>query len=77
VLPFLHREAIAARVDLKADRKAGVLRVLGAWAEPGVDVLEVGEALAAALREAAGWQALSAVTVEPRGDLAPVLAPLV
>lgn len=76
VLPFLHDEGIRARVDLKSDRKAGVLQVLGAWLEPGSDVLEVAEALAGSLREAAAWQGLSSVEVSPRGDLAPVVAPL-
>lgn len=74
VLPFLHDEALRARVDLKADRKAGVLRVLASWLEPGSDALDTATALAAELRAAAGWLALSDVVVEPRGDLAPVLA---
>jgi uncharacterized protein YcaQ len=74
VLPFLHDEAIRARVDLKADRKAGVLRVLSSWLEPGSDPLDTAQALAAELRRAAFWQELDDVVVEPRGDLAPVLA---
>jgi len=74
VLPFLHDERIAARVDLKSDRKAGVLRVLASWLEPGGDPVDVATALAAELRRAADWQGLGEVVVEPRGDLAPVLA---
>jgi uncharacterized protein len=73
VLPFLHDEALRARVDLKADRKAGVLLVQSAFAEPGHDAGETAAALAAELRRAAGWQSLSDVVVLPRGDLAPAL----
>ncbi|MCW2622419.1 MAG: cytoplasmic protein [Frankiales bacterium] len=73
VLPFLHREALAARVDLKSDRAAGVLRVLAAWLEPGRDPADVGPALGSELQRAAHWQGLSAVVVEPRGDLAAAL----
>jgi uncharacterized protein YcaQ len=74
VLPFLHNEALAARVDLKADRKAGVLRVLASWLEPGADAVDVATALAVELRRAADWQGLADVVVEPRGDLARVLS---
>ncbi|MEX2290367.1 MAG: crosslink repair DNA glycosylase YcaQ family protein [Mycobacteriales bacterium] len=74
VLPFLHDEALRARVDLKSDRRAGVLRVLASWLEPGSDAADTAEALAAELREAACWQGLTDVVVEPLGDLAPALA---
>jgi uncharacterized protein YcaQ len=74
VLPFLHEEALRARVDLKADRKAGVLRVMASWLEPGSDPLGTAEALALELRRAAAWQGLDDLLVEPRGDLAPALA---
>jgi uncharacterized protein YcaQ len=77
VLPFLHDERIAARVDLKSDRKAGVLRVAASWLEPGGDPLDVAGALARELRRAADWQGLGEIVVEPRGDLAPVLAQVV
>ena len=76
VLPFLHDEQLSARVDLKADRKAGVLRVLASWLEPGRDAVDVATALAAELQRAADWQGLAEVVVEPRGDLAPILAAL-
>jgi len=74
VLPFLHEEALAARVDLKSDRRVGVLRVAAAWQEPGGDAGAVAAALACELRRAAAWQGLDDVVVEPRGDLAPALA---
>jgi uncharacterized protein len=69
VLPFLHDEALRARVDLKADRAAGVLRVAAAWLEPGEDAGEVAAALAGELRQAAAWQGLEHVEVAGRGDL--------
>jgi uncharacterized protein YcaQ len=68
-LLFLHHEAVRARVDLKADRKAGVLRVLSAWREPDHEP-GTAEALAVELGRAASWQGLGEVVVEDRGDLA-------
>jgi uncharacterized protein YcaQ len=68
-LLLLHDEAIRARVDLKADRKAGVLRVLAAWREPDHGP-GTAQALAGELRRAATWQGLADVVVEDRGDLA-------
>ena len=74
VFPFLLDDALVARVDLKADRAAGVLRVPGAFAEAGADVPRVAAELAAALRETAAWQRLDGVVVGGRGDLAVPLA---
>jgi uncharacterized protein YcaQ len=68
-LLFLHDEAIRARVDLKSDRKAGVLRVMAAWREPEGIHAETASALAEQLRQAAVWQGLDDVVVEGRGDL--------
>ncbi|HXQ12600.1 MAG TPA: crosslink repair DNA glycosylase YcaQ family protein [Caulobacteraceae bacterium] len=70
VYPFLLGEQIAARVDLKADRAAGVLRVQAAHREPGADEGQVASALAAELRTAADWLQLPDVAVAGRGDLA-------
>jgi uncharacterized protein len=76
VLPFLLDEALVARVDLKADRQAGVLRVKAAWVEDSASEPDrVAAALAASLAEMAAWMGLGAgVEVNPRGDFAAPLA---
>jgi hypothetical protein len=73
VLPVLVDDRLAGRVDLKSDRKAGVLLVQAAWTEPGEDPDRVAERLAPVLEAAARWQGLTGVEVVPRGDLAPAL----
>jgi uncharacterized protein YcaQ len=73
VLPFLEGDALTARVDLKADRKAGALRVQASHAEPWATP-DTAPRLAAELDLMAGWLGLERVVVEPRGDMAQALA---
>jgi len=75
VLPFLLGETIAARVDLKADRRAGVLVVQAAHREPGAPAQTATE-LVAELWLLAGWLGLDDVVIAPQagGDLVEVLA---
>jgi uncharacterized protein YcaQ len=74
VFPFLLDGELVARVDLKADRCAGLLRVPGAFSEPRIaNASQVVTELAAALKEMAQWLQLDGIAVGERGDLAAVL----
>ena len=70
VLPFLMGEGFAARVDLKADRKASNLLVHAAYLEERRDAKAVASALADELRSMARWLQLERITVGAKGNLA-------
>ncbi|HNM85012.1 MAG TPA: crosslink repair DNA glycosylase YcaQ family protein [Mycobacterium sp.] len=70
VWPFLLDGELVARVDLKSDRAAGALHVVGAFAEAGRDRAHVARALAGELTTMARWLGLGAVRVGETGDLA-------
>ncbi|MFT4285396.1 MAG: crosslink repair DNA glycosylase YcaQ family protein [Protaetiibacter sp.] len=72
-LPVLVDDALVGRIDLKNDRKRGVLRVQSAWREEGVPDA-VAERIVPALRELAAWQGLGELEVVDRGDLARAVA---
>jgi uncharacterized protein YcaQ len=65
VMPFLHRGRLEGRVDLKADRAGGRLRVFGVFLEAGIrrpnDTID---ALASELWHLARWLNLSEIAVE-------------
>lgn len=77
-LPFLLGDLIEARVDLRADRRRGVLEVRESHREPlphvparrRAEERELASALADELARAARWQGLGSIEVMPRGDLA-------
>ncbi|RWP31384.1 winged helix-turn-helix domain-containing protein [Mesorhizobium sp.] len=73
VLPFLLGESIVARIDVKADRPAGVLRVHAAYAEPGAPPQTAAE-LFEELKLMQGWLGLERIEVTPAGDLGSALA---
>ena len=70
VMPFLLGDRVAARVDLKADRKTSTLLVHAAHVEAGRKAGEVAEALASELRTLASWLALDSFRLAAKGNLA-------
>lgn len=69
VMPFLLDGLLAARLDLKSDRKEKRLLVLGGHAEPGVDVSTIAPALKVELKLLAHWLGLERVVVKARTEL--------
>lgn len=63
VMPFLLDDELVARVDVKADRRAGVLRVQGAFLEGSASAGRVATPLALELRALALWLELDDVVV--------------
>jgi len=74
VLPFRLGDRIAARVDLKADRKSGCLCVLAAHLEPGTAAANCAAALADELTSLGRWLTLDSIDVRHNGDFARQLA---
>ncbi len=72
-LPVLVGDRIVARVDLKADRAASVLRVQSAWWEPRAHPDADAERIAEELTRAALWQGLERISVSGWGDAADAL----
>jgi uncharacterized protein YcaQ len=81
-IPFLLDDRFVARVDLRSDRRRGILEVLEAHREdlPSMREAErvpgderVAPALAEELARAARWQGLDGIEVHPVGNLAPAL----
>jgi uncharacterized protein len=73
VLPFLLGDRLVARVDLKSDRQAGVLRVAGAFREEDAEEGRVAAELADELRLVSRWLGLGGVEIGRKGDLAAAL----
>lgn len=76
VLPVLVDDELVGRIDLKSDRKAGVLRVQHATIEPGsaARAADLARRVAPVLEEAASWQGLQEVLVAGTGTWARDLA---
>jgi uncharacterized protein len=69
VWPFLLDGELVGRVDLKGDRSADALHVVGAFVEADRSPSRVAEALAGELETMAQWLGFGRVTVGDRGNL--------
>jgi uncharacterized protein len=70
VLPFLLKNRLLGRVDLKADRQRSVLEVRSAHAEPGAVPLEFADVLTGELKKLAAWLELAEIELHQRGNAA-------
>lgn len=70
VWPFLLDGELVARVDLKADRAANALHVVGAFIEEDRSPSRVAAALSTELETMANWLGLAGLTIGDRGNLA-------
>ena len=73
VLPFLMGDRLAARVDLKAERKSRTLLVRAAHLEECADGPATADSLAAELRRLSAWLGLDSIAVGRKGSLSRVL----
>lgn len=69
VLPFLLDGRLVGRVDVKADRTVGKLRVPAAYAEAETGRRATARSLAAELREMADWLGLADIAPGQKGNL--------
>jgi len=74
VLPFRVGDTIAARIDLKADRKASILRVQNAHLENGADLRKTAGLLATELQSLAEWLGLGSVAARKSSAFEKALA---
>lgn len=73
VLPVLIDEHLVARLDVKTDRDAGVLRIKAAYVEAGSDARDIAPRVVGAVRDLARLVEVEEVRVERRGSLASAL----
>jgi uncharacterized protein len=64
VLPILQRGTLVGRLDAKAERKAGVFRIIALYLEPGIDSDDVLEDIGAALVACAQWHRTPEIIIE-------------
>jgi len=77
VLPVLCGERLIGRLDMKADRHGGALRVEGAFLEPGIRAASVVAPVAEQLKSMADWLDLDEIAFGRRGSFAAPLSVVV